>query len=240
MWAGKFAQRIAISFPEAAEFFPKEKTAYTGNPVRKDVRQPLTTGAFEYLKLEPNTPTVLVLGGSQGARIINDALLTALPRLIDKFQILHQTGRAHFQECSQTANVVLDGNPNIGRYHPFDYFNSLAMRMAAGVSSLVISRGGSSIFEIALWGLPSILVPITESNGDHQRKNSYNYARSGGAIVIEEANLSPEIIMNEITRIMDNPKVLEKMRAGAKSFAREDSANLIAHEILKIALKHEI
>lgn len=239
-WAGKFAQRIALSYKEAAEYFPKEKTAYTGNPVRRDLRIPLTNGAFEYLKLEQNLPTILILGGSQGARVINDAVLTALPKLIEKYQILHQTGKANFEECSRTANVVLDGNPNIGRYHPFDYFNTLAMRMAAGVSSLIISRGGSTIFEIALWGIPSILIPISESNGDHQRKNSYNYARSGGADVIEEGNLSPEIIMNEISRIMDNPKTLERMRAGAKEFAREDSAHLIAKEILKIALKHEI
>lgn len=239
-WAGKFAQRIALSYPEAAQYFQKDKTAYTGNPVRRDLRMPLTTGALEYLKLESNVPTVLILGGSQGARIINDAVLTALPKLVEKYQILHQTGKANYEESSRTANVVLDGNPHISRYHPFDYFNTLAMRMSAGVSSLIISRGGSTIFEIALWGVPSIIVPITDSNGDHQRKNSYNYARGGGAVVIEESNLSPEIIMNEVTRIMDNPKVQEKMHDGAKKFGREDSANLIAKEILKIALKHEI
>ncbi len=112
--------------------------------------------------------------------------------------------------------------------------------MSAGVASLVISRGGSTIFEIALWGIPSILIPITTSNGDHQRKNSYNYARDGGAVIIEEANLSPEIIINELTRILGNPATQEKMRQGAKKFARDDSAVLIAKEVLKIALKHEI
>jgi UDP-N-acetylglucosamine--N-acetylmuramyl-(pentapeptide) pyrophosphoryl-undecaprenol N-acetylglucosamine transferase len=112
--------------------------------------------------------------------------------------------------------------------------------MSAGVSSLIISRGGSTIFEIALWGVPSILIPITVSNGDHQRKNSYNYARDGGAIVIEESNLSSQIIMNEIERIMDDPKVIERMKEGAKKFARTNSAELIAREILKLAIKHEI
>lgn len=238
-WAGKFAERIALSYKEAISFFPANKTAYTGNPVRKDIRTPLTTGAVEYLHLEENLPTVLILGGSQGARIINDAILSALPSLVEKYQIIHQTGRANLPEVSRTANLILDNNPHASRYHPFDYLSTLAMRMSAGVSSLVISRGGSTIFEIALWGLPSILVPITESNGDHQRKNSYNYARDGGAVVIEESNLSPDIIMNEIVRIMDNHKVAERMREGAKKFARTDSATLIAREILKIALKHE-
>ena len=239
-WAGKFAQRIALSYKEAIEYFPKDKTAYTGNPVRRDLREPLTVGALEYLNLEPNVPVLLVLGGSSGAQIINDALLSSLPLLLNKYQIIHQTGKLNFKEASSTANVVLEGHPYISRYHPFDYLSTLAMRMSAGVSSLIISRGGSTIFEIALWGIPSILIPITVTNGDHQRKNSYNYARDGGAVVIEEANLSSQIIMNEVTRIMDDPKIIERMRAGAKKFSRDNSAELIAKEILKLAIKHEI
>lgn len=240
LWAGKFAQKIALSYKEAAEYFPKDKTAHTGNPVRKEIRQPLSAGAFEYLGLELDVPVILILGGSLGATIINDAILSALPHLVDKYQIIHQTGRANFKEVSTTANVILEGNPHISRYHPFDYLNTLAMRMAAGISNIVISRGGSTIFEISLWEVPSILIPITKSNGDHQRKNSYNYAREGGAVVIEEANLSPEIIVNEIERILGDQKVIAKMRDGAKRFARADSATLIAKEVLKIALKHEI
>ncbi len=240
LWAGKFADRIAISYKEAAEYFPEGKTAYTGNPVRKEIRQPLSAGAFEYLGLELDVPVILILGGSQGAQIINDAILSALPRLVEKYQIIHQTGRKNFKEVSTTANVVLEGNPHIARYRPFDYLNTLAMRMAAGVSNIVVSRGGSTIFEISLWGIPSILIPITKSNGDHQRKNSYNYAREGGAIVIEEENLSPEIISNELSRILDTPEVTKRMQEGAKRFARADSSHLIAKEILKIALKHEI
>jgi UDP-N-acetylglucosamine--N-acetylmuramyl-(pentapeptide) pyrophosphoryl-undecaprenol N-acetylglucosamine transferase len=239
-WAGKFAQRIAISYKEAIEYFPKDKTAHTGNPIRKEFAEPLSAGAIEYLNLETNVPVILILGGSQGAQIINDAILSALPKLVEKYQVLHQTGKKNYPEVSRTANVVLEGNKYITRYHPFDYFNTLAMRMAAGVSSLIISRGGSTIFEIAAWGIPSILIPITSSNGDHQRKNSYNYARDGGAIVIEEANLSPEIIINEVDRIMSTPQISERMRSGAKTFARLDSAHLIANEILKIALKHEM
>lgn len=239
LWASKFAKRIAVSYKEAAVFFPADKVAYTGNPVRKDIRDPLSAGANEYLGLEEGVPTVLVLGGSQGARIINDAVLQTLPRLVEKYQIIHQTGKGHFAEAKRTAALVLENNIRQKRYHPFDYLNVLAMRMSAGVASLVISRGGSAIFEIADWGIPSILIPITESNGDHQRKNSYNYARSGGAVVIEEANLNEEIILSEIERILGDQKLMSDMRAGAKKFARRDSAELIAREILRIALVHE-
>ena len=238
-WAGKFAKRIAVSYKEAAEFFPKDKVAYTGNPVRKEIRQVLSTGATEYLNLEPGVPLILILGGSQGAQIINDAVLTALPTLIEKYQIIHQTGKTHLAEVVRTSNVVLENNQYKGRYKTFDYLTTLALRMSAGAANIVISRGGSTIFEIALWGKPSLIIPISESNGDHQRKNSYNYAREGAAMVIEEANLSPEIIINEVDRILQNPAIAKRMSDAAKRFAREDSARLIAAEILKIALTHE-
>lgn len=235
----KFATKIAISYKEAAQYFPEEKIAYTGQPVRKEVAEPMTSGAHEYLKLEADTPVILIFCGSLGSQIINDAVLNALPFLLNKYQIIHQTGRKNFKEVSRTADVVLENNPHKNRYKAYDYLNALAIRMAAGTASLVISRGGSSIFEIALWGIPSIIVPITISNGDHQRKNAYNYARSGGSIVIEESNLSPEIIVNEVERILTNPVIANRMRDSAKKFARADSAHLIANEVMKIALKHE-
>ncbi|MEN9649524.1 MAG: hypothetical protein RL094_491 [Candidatus Parcubacteria bacterium] len=239
-WAGKFATKIAVSYKEAAAYFPENRVAYTGNPVRKEVREPLTTGATEYLQLEESLPTIVILCGSQGAKIINDSILTALPRLVEKYQIIHQTGRKNFDEVKRTAGVVLENSPHKDRYKPYDYLNNLAMRMSAGVANIIISRGGSTIFEISLWGIPSILVPITESNGDHQRKNSYNYAREGAAVVVEESNLSPEIIENEIERIMQHPQIAENMRNAAKKFARQDSAHLIAQEVMKIALSHEV
>lgn len=239
MIAGKFAKKIALSYKEAAEFFPPNKTAYTGNPVRKEIREPLVNGAFEYLNLEQSIPVLLILGGSQGGKIISDAILTALPQLVEKYQIIHQTGKTKYQEVKQTAHVVLEHSNFASRYHAYDYLNTLSMRMAAGAASLVISRGGSTIFEIALWGSPSILIPITDSNGDHQRKNSYNYARESEATVIEENNLTPEILINEIDRILSNQDLIKSMREKALKFAKTDAAELIAREIVKIGLEHE-
>lgn len=238
-WAGKFAKKVALSYKEAVIYFPKDKTAYTGNPVRKEIREPLVNGAFEYLGLEKGIPVIVILGGSQGGKVINDSVLTALPQLVERYQIIHQTGKSTFEEVKRTAGVTLENSNFLSRYHVFDYLNTLSLRMAAGAASLVISRGGSTIFEIALWGVPSILVPITDSNGDHQRKNSYNFARDTGAVVIEESNLTPEILTHEIDRIISNPQLAAKMSEQAKSFGKRDAAELIATEILKFALKHE-
>ena len=238
-WASKFARRIAVSYPTAAQFFPEEKVAFTGNPIRKEVSEVLTVGAYEYLKLKPEIPTILILGGSLGAKAINDTIIDALPTLVEKYQIIHQTGKANFKEVSTTANVVLSGSPNASNYHPMQYLNALEMRMSAGVARIVISRAGSTIFEIAAWGKPSIIIPIPETVSHDQTSNAFAYARSGGAEVIEENNLGSHILVAEINRISDNQEIWQKMAEGAKSFAKLDAAEKIAQEIIAIALEHE-
>ena len=143
------------------------------------------------------------------------------------------------REIERTASVVLEKNENRNRYKIFDYLNDLAMRMSAGAASLVISRGGSTIFEIAAWGLPSIIIPLSEVVSHDQTKNAFNFARSGGTVVIEERNLSPHLLISEIDKIMNNKTDQEKMKKVATAFNKPDAAVKIAHEILSIALAHE-
>jgi len=238
-WAGKYADKIAVSYPDASKFFDEKKVAWTGSPVRKEIAFVTKDGAKQFLNLEDEIPVILVLGGSQGAKLINELIIDVLPQLVEKFQIIHQTGKANFKEAKETADMLLNMSQYAARYKPFDYLDDLAMRMASGSASLVISRAGSTIFEIALWGIPSILIPITDSNGDHQRKNAYNYARSGAATVIEEANLNKNILMEEIERIFSSSEYYTKMVEGAKSFAKPEAANTIAQEIINTALTHE-
>ena len=239
LWAGRFAKRIAISYPSAAEFFPKDRVALTGNPIRSELKTVQSQGALEYLKLEPGVPVILVMGGSSGSQIMNANLIDALPWILKGYQVIHQTGKENYVDVVETASVLIEKHENKSRYHAFEYLDTLAERMSAGVADLIISRAGGTIFEIAIWGIPAILIPITESNGDHQRKNAYAYARSGAAVVIEEANLNHHIIEEEVARIMANPELREKMRKAAQGFARPDAAKLIAGEIISIALQHE-
>lgn len=238
-WAGRFASRIAISYAESSKYFPAGKTAYTGNPIRKDIAHALSSGAHEYLGLDPHIPTILVIGGSQGAQLINDTVVDALPRLVQKYQIIHQTGKNNFEIVKNTADVVLLGNQHKDRYQPFDYLNNLALRMSAGAASLVISRAGSSLFEIASWEKPAIVIPITKSNGDHQRMNAYAYARTGAAVVLEEGNLSGNILSAEVDRLLGNPPMLTQMSEATKVSQHPDAARKIATEILNIALTHQ-
>lgn len=238
--AGKWAKRIAISYAEAVEHFPKDKTAFVGHIVRREVREPLKEGAYEYLKLQSSLPIILILGGSQGAKLINETIINALPDLVKKYQILHQTGTKNFEEVKILSDINLKESDDKKNYYPYPYLNKLAIRMCAGVANLVIARAGAgSIGEIAAWGVPSILIPITKTNGDHQRNNAFNYARTGACVVVEEANLTPHVLREEIDRILGDAGLQNSMKEATKQFVFPDAEEKIAKEIINIGLSHE-
>jgi len=236
-WAGKFATKIAVSYPDAATYFKADRTAYTGNPIRKEIEEPQVSGSHEFFKFSKDIPTIFVIGGSQGARFINSAIMDALPELVKKYQVIHQTGVKNLSVIQETSAVVLLNSEHKERYVAIPYLNALNLRMAAGAADVVISRAGSTIFEIASWGRASIIIPIPEPTSHDQKTNAYSYARSGAAIVIEEKNMAPGILLAEIQRATTTEK--EKMQEAAKAFARRDSARLIAEELIAIGLQHE-
>jgi UDP-N-acetylglucosamine--N-acetylmuramyl-(pentapeptide) pyrophosphoryl-undecaprenol N-acetylglucosamine transferase len=239
-WAGKFAKHIAISYPQAVDYFKnKERVAWTGNPIRPEIAFPQTEGGRELLGIKDNLPVLLILGGSQGSVKINDVIMESLSNLIEKYYIIHQTGKEHFEEIKRVADITIGYSPNKDRYKPFDYLNLLSMRMSAGVADLVISRAGSTIFEIASWGKPSIIIPIPESISHDQTKNAFNYARSGACHIIEENNLTSEILTTEIERIVTDDKLRNDMISKAKAFSKTDSARIIAKAIIEIGISHE-
>ena len=240
VWAGKFAKRIAVSFAGSAEYFPKNKAAVVGNPIRKEFFIREVLGAKEYFKLESGTPTVFVFGGSQGSRNINDNLLDILPELLPNYQIIHQCGVNNYEESKGRADLILEKSPFKSRYRPSSFFESSKMRMAYGAADLVVSRAGSgSIFEIAASGLPSIIIPLENSAQEHQRENAYAYAKSGAAAVIEECNLKPHILKSEIDRLFADKEEMVKMSEAAKQFAKPDAAEKIAREIIRLATEHK-
>lgn len=241
LWAGKFAVKVAVSYPEAARYFSADKVAYVGNPIRESIKSPATAGVREYFKFAPDLPVILIIGGSQGAELINDIVLGALPSLLQKYQIIHQTGKKQFALAKETAEVALgESSPLLARYKVYEYLDDLPLKMAAGAADLVVSRAGSTLFEIAAWGKPAIVIPITESNGDHQRENAYNFARKTGATVIEEENLSPNLFESEISRLLADPAKCAALGQKAKEFATTDAADKIARELINIAIVHEL
>lgn len=238
-WTGTFARSVAVSYKQGIDYFPKEKTIHTGQPIRHDLQQPATEGAYEFLGLDKNIPVIWVSGGSLGSRIINETIEESLSILLEKYQVVHQVGTKNLQDMKKLTDATLANSPYKNRYYQFGHLNSISMKMMASVADVIISRAGSSLFEIAHWELPSIIIPISHSHKNHQIKNAYNYARAGACVVIEENNLSDKLLIFEINRIYDNQDVATAMKDGAQRFAIKDAAEKIAKEIIAITLSHE-
>lgn len=239
LWSGKFARKIALSFPEAASYFDESRIAVTGQPVRKSIVLAAREGANEFFDIDPNIPTVGIFAGSQGAQVINEAVIRILPDLIQRYQVIHQTGEKNFEGVKSDVSVMLGDDTKRTRYKPFPFLNDLQTKMLGGAATIIVGRSGSSLFEIAAWGTPSILIPYALAHGDHQRKNAYHYARTGACVVIEEANLTPSVLMNEIDTIVGHKDHYDAMAKHAKAFYKEDAARMIAVEAVTIALEHE-
>jgi UDP-N-acetylglucosamine--N-acetylmuramyl-(pentapeptide) pyrophosphoryl-undecaprenol N-acetylglucosamine transferase len=238
-WSGKFATKIALSFPEAVEYFDKTKVSVTGQPIRKNLVHPVRDGSEDFFELpDANLKTIGIWGGSQGAKGINDAVVSIVPELIKKYQVIHQTGAADYADVTTEIRIALGDNTKRSRYKAFKFLNDVQTKMFGGAVDIVVSRAGSSLFEIAAWGKPSILIPYVHAHGDHQRKNAYHYARTGACVVIEESNLTPSVLYNEIDSILETQERYDAMASHAKAFFASDAARKIATEAITIALSH--
>ena len=241
--AAGFAKRIAVAFDSAIPFFPKrvrDRIARTGIPIRAELTRPEREGAREELHLDTTVPTILILGGSSGAKRINEIITTVLPELVETANIIHQTGKENFAGVETTARLILEKSPYASRYHPFPFLSLLSLRRSSAAADMIISRAGmTSIAEIALWKKPSILIPIPESISHDQRANAYAYAHTGAAIVIEERNLTAHVLVSVARRILTDDVLRAEMGAKSASFANAEAATIIAEELLAIGLSHE-
>lgn len=243
LYAARFATKIAISFASAAKQFPpavQKKIARTGSPIRRALLRTDVEGADAFLHLDRSAPTVFIVGGSLGSKRINEAVLEALPGLVETANIIHQTGKANYDAVVAIAKVELEKSQYAQRYHPVNYLSELAMQQAASAASLIISRAGAgSIAEIGAWRKPAILIPIPESVSHDQRTNAYAYAQSGAAEVLEEENLTPHVLLSEVQRILQDQNARDRMITAAATSTDTDAARILAHEALSIALSHE-
>lgn len=234
-WAAKFAKRIAVSFEKTAAEFPEGKVAVTGNPIRKRLLGGNLGEAKEEFRVFSSKPVIVILGGSQGSQTLNNTILSILKELVYKYEVIHQTGMKNYEEVLNQAKVLLEGR--IDNYHCYPFLSEGQLRDAYLLASFVISRSGaSSIFETAAWGKPAIMIPLKNSAQDHQRENAYEYSRAGAAIVIEETNLTPHLLLHEIDKILNDKERMKQMSESAQGFARINGTKIIAEEILKLGL----
>lgn len=203
----RFAKKIIVSFPEAQKYFKNKKTILLGIPIRKELLQGNKEEAKKIFNLKSNKPVVLIMGGSQGAQKINEIVFNTKPRLLKKCEIIHKP----FLEIEQ-------------------------LKHAYAISDVIVSRAGAtSIFEIAAVGKPSILIPLSGAASDHQMQNAQALAKIGGAIILNEKNLTMNMFLNAIFGLLDNPKKAKQIGEKAKTFYKPEINQKIAEEISKYA-----
>jgi UDP-N-acetylglucosamine--N-acetylmuramyl-(pentapeptide) pyrophosphoryl-undecaprenol N-acetylglucosamine transferase len=237
---GTMARKVFLSFKLAEKYFEGKEVLFTGNPVRKSLAHGDKDAARNFFDLHDLRPTIFVVGGSQGAKAINEVLVSSLVILAKKYNIIHQCGQSQYDSVKKDIDTILTEGTNqysapikiYYRYYP--YLNEEQIAMAFALGDIIISRAGSgSLFEIAQAGKPAVIVPLPmpQSANNHQYFNAFEFANYGG-VMIEEANFNRDSLMREIEKLLEKEiylKTIEKI----KKFASPEAADKIAEELLK-------
>ncbi|MBV7389816.1 MULTISPECIES: undecaprenyldiphospho-muramoylpentapeptide beta-N-acetylglucosaminyltransferase [Enterococcus] len=216
----RFADKIGISFPDAAQYFPKDKTVLVGNPRAQEVATSGKSEALSQYGLISDQPTVLVFGGSQGALKINQAMISALPQFATKnYQVLYASGDRYFEELSEKFDLkTLNKNVSLQ-----PYIKNMTDVMA-NVDLLVGRAGATSIAEFTALGLPAILIPSPYVTNDHQTKNAQSLVNVGAVKMITDSELTGASLLTSIDEIMDNPEIKKNMAAASRKEGIPDAA----------------
>jgi UDP-N-acetylglucosamine--N-acetylmuramyl-(pentapeptide) pyrophosphoryl-undecaprenol N-acetylglucosamine transferase len=221
-WVAPFVSRAYIGFPEAHRFFRERTVLETGVPLRSGFR------ASEPRAVD-GTLRILVLGGSQGAKTLNESVPRALARLSAKVRVVHQCGRAHL---AATQGLYAELHMQ-DRAQVIPFIEDVNQALAD--SDLVIGRAGASaVSEICLVGRPSLLVPYPFA-GDHQRYNAISLEQRGAARCVLARDASVERLAQELTALSSEPEELREMGLRARSLAKPDAARVIANDLLALA-----
>ncbi len=237
--SAKFAKKILVSFKETAAYFPSAKTIVVGNPIRREFIDGYgdTAQLKQFINLNPNLPNILVLGGSQGSVRINTFILDSLRSFLPEMQITHQVGTANFDEMQALIKPSLKELEESlqARYHQFAYLTPQRLKESLGAADIIISRAGAgTIFEIAAAQKPAILIPLDGSANDHQRSNAYTYAGTGAATVVEESNLTTNLVLSLIHSMLKDENMQMRAKIAAKNFFKPAAAKNAAEEILQL------
>lgn len=227
----KKVSKICVAYDGMDKFFPKEKLLLTGNPVRQDIKNvdEKRNESFSYFKLDSSKKTILVVGGSLGAKAINEAIGLGLDYFADNnIQLLWQTGKIYFETAKKQSEKFQNKNIIV-----VDFISR--MDLAYALADVVISRAGAgAISELCIVQKPCILIPLPTAAEDHQTKNAMALVNKGAAILIKDTEADKTLVDSAI-QLIKNIDEQEKLKLNIKQLAFSNSANLIAKEVLKLA-----
>ena len=232
----KQAKKICVAYEDMERFFDKDKILLTGNPVRQGLLNHSTTReeAISTFGLDPNKRTILILGGSLGARTINQCLMENLDKVKSSgVQFIWQTGKIYIEEAK--AAVAKAGE--LPMLHVTDFISDMAIAYCA--ADLVISRAGAgSISEFCLLQKPVILVPSPNVAEDHQTKNALALVNKNAALYVKDIE-AKDLLLDKAIEAVKQPDLLKNLSKNITELAFTDSANIIAKEVIKLAEKYK-
>lgn len=232
----KQAKKICVAYEGMERFFDKDKIILTGNPVRQGLLSPTTTReeAIASFGLDPEKRTVLILGGSLGARTINQCIMNNLDKVKNSgVQFIWQTGKIYIEE----ARAAVTRAGELPMLHVTDFISDMAIAYSA--ADLVISRAGAgSISEFCLLQKPVILVPSPNVAEDHQTKNALALVNKNAALYVKDAD-AQDLLLDKAIETVNQPGLLKNLSKNIAELAFTDSANVIAKEVLKLAEKYK-
>jgi UDP-N-acetylglucosamine--N-acetylmuramyl-(pentapeptide) pyrophosphoryl-undecaprenol N-acetylglucosamine transferase len=227
----KKANRICVAYDHMEQYFPIEKIVLTGNPVRKDIEriELKRNKALAHFDLDANKTTVLITGGSLGARTINDSILSGLENFRKAgLQLIWQAGRFYYKELKESVKV--SGGAHVRLY---EFINE--MDLAYSAADLVVARAGAlTISELCLAGKPAILIPSPNVAEDHQTKNARALVAENAAQLVSDGE-APDRLSDEILHLASNAVLREKLGKNIKKLGKPQAAENIAMEVLKLA-----
>src|SRR5258706_6376093 len=240
------ATRISVAFADSLAYFPARKTLQLGNPVRQemlDMRSVSPQEARRKLELEADLPLLLVTGGSQGARHVNQVVCRALPELLTHCQVLQISGKYLYEETRELSGQTMTHLPEDikRRYRLVPYLNA-EMPAAIQAAELVLCRSGAAtLSELAVLGKTSLLVPLPPAIGSSpQEANAERFGGGAAAQVIRDADLEPEVLVKRVISILSSKALLASMSEATRAFAKPDATQDIVAEVMRIARQRSV
>lgn len=227
----RFADIVALSFEQSKMYYPHAKIVVTGNPIRKEIF--VQNGVF---KVARDLPLIYITGGNQGSHNINSKIFNLLPKLLDSFNVVHQTGNStSFNDFEAASKLKSLNDVSKGEYFVFDYVNSEIIGDILNIADLIVTRAGANtLCELLALSKKAIMIPIAKTSHGEQLANARMYVSSGLGEMIEEKDLTEDLLFEKIMVLL-NKKIESSTKDFAKKLIKLNSAEVLAQIILNQA-----
>ena len=235
----RVADTFAVGFEPTAALARKlhRRVVVTGNPVRRSLLDGNAARGLARFGFEPDLPLIYVTGGARGASPINKRFASLLPGFLERCQLLHQTGPMTANRDAEELRALRDQWPEHlrRRYHVVEFIGAELPDVYAAAALVVGRAGAGTVSELAFVGVPSVLIPLPSTWGDEQRKNARILADAGGALIVEQADATPDHLRTVLAELVDDPARRQAMASAARTVGRRDAVERLTDELLALA-----